>query len=186
MRHHDGTGKENCCCLIFSLLWIIMAYIHCSVMTLKAYNSNNRKKNGPQFVTTFNLMLSHHGTFFMHPTLEANFASQGKNCGGSQKNPGFQGFRKFSVGYLAKKRLHVFVSQLGAWVSLSCSSSWAQFPEKKSGQNRKIRRNSSSNCSLFRNWIGFINTTINKIIIMWLELNFPFPIERKKNLLHTW
>mgnify|MGYP007025448764 CR=1 FL=1 len=69
MRHHDGTGKENCCCLIFSLLWIIMAYIHCSVMTLKAYNSNNRKKNGPQFVTTFNLMLSNHGTFFMHPTL---------------------------------------------------------------------------------------------------------------------
>lgn len=157
MRHHDGTGKENCCCLIFSLLWIIMAYIHCSVMTLKAYNSNNRKKNGPQFVTTFNLMLSNHGTFFMHPTLgwtkQTLLLKAAKIVAVHKKILDSKGFRKFSVGYLAKKRLHVFVSQLGAWVSLSCSSSWAQFPEKKSGQNRKIRRKSSSSTVQKLDWV---------------------------------
>lgn len=56
------------------------------VMTLKAYNSNNRKKNLSllaEFVTTFNLMLSNHGTFFMQQ--QPNFASQGKNLGSSQR-----------------------------------------------------------------------------------------------------
>ena len=74
--------------------------IYSLVMTLKAYNSNNRKKPGPQFVTTFNLMLSNHGTFFMPNQedqsllLKANF-----NCllaSSHTKNPcsEFQGFRK--------------------------------------------------------------------------------------------
>ena len=132
-------------------------------MTLKAYNSNDRKKSSllAEFVTTFNLMLSNHGTFFMHSTL-AGWRT--KLCFSRQKLWRFTKKILDSKGSensllllaLAKKRLHVFVSQLGAWVSLSCSSSWAQFSKEKSGQNRKWGENLQQ---LFRNWIiVFINT----------------------------
>ena len=116
-----------------------MAYIHCSVMTLKAYNSNNRKKNLSllaEFVTTFNLMLSNHGTFFMQQ--QPNFASQGsKNCGGSQKNPGFQGFQKIFCWISCEKTFACFCQSIGGmgiiimFFQLSTISREEKWPKSK-------------------------------------------------------